>query len=394
MLSSLRGVEDLAILLFVSAICGLESFLREVLASGCDANIVCCYGYPDYSYHPVPALSTAAGRGHVDIATILLDHGASLYGKRPEKYVGYDPQTQPLFSACQGGHIEIVKLLLDHGLDIKKAENEGKSAVIAAIKFPQNIDLLLSRGAGGHAHFYDERANPMTTAIKSGCISSIQVLLDHNVPVGPSDLFVWNENLIGESSKSKDGPVILDLLAAHGVVAEADDRDAQQSLRDTIARGGAEVTEFFLKRGFDPNLKWDGHSSYSRSYLKDALRAENEEAAEATIAVLLRYGADINNLEGYRHNFMAFYGESKFLNYYARLLLDRGANPLPESRFGLSLLDFATENNFKAFLREVLRYIDAQNLPFTDIQRNFSFVESHPEIQKNWPAMNIWESFY
>ncbi|KAJ5834134.1 hypothetical protein N7447_000160 [Penicillium robsamsonii] len=388
-----KGGEDLAILLLVSALCGLESLLREILASGCDANIVCCHAYPDYSSQSRPALSAAAGRGHVDIATILIEHGASLYGKKPAKYTGYDSQTQPLFSACRGGHIEIVKLLLDHGLDLEKAENERKSAVIAGIKFPQIIDLLLSRGAEGQAHFYNEKANPMTTAVKSGGISSIQVLLDHNVPVGPSAFFAWNENLIGEASKTKDGPVILDLLAAHGVVAQADDRDAQQSLRDTIVRGGAEVTEFFLKRGFDPNLKWDGHSSYSRSYLEDALKAKHLEAAEATIVVLMRYGADINNLEGYQHNFMAFDGELKCLNY-ARLLLDRGANPLPEHRFGLSLLEFAAKNNFKAFLREVLRYIDAQNLPFIDIQRNFSLVESHPKVRGNWHAMNIWESFY
>ncbi|KAJ5385473.1 hypothetical protein N7517_003384 [Penicillium concentricum] len=387
-----KGGDDLAILLFVSALCGLESLLREILASGCDVNIVCRCDYPDYSSWPRPALSAAAGRGRVDIATILLEHGARLYGEEPDEKRGYEPKYQPLFSACRGGHIEAVKLLLDHGLDLKKAETERNSAVIAAIGFPQIIDLLLSRGAEGQARFYNDKANPMTEAVRSGGIASVQVLLGHNVPVEPAFL-TRNESLIGEASKSKDGPAMLDLLAAHDVVAQADDKHAQQVLQATIRRGGAAVTEFFLKRGFDPNLKLYEHSGNSKSYLEDALAANNQKAAEATIDVLLRYGADINDLQGYSHNFILCQAESKCLSY-VRLLLDRGANPLPENRFGLSLLEFAAKNNYKAFLREVLRYIDAQNLPFADIQRNFSLVESHPEVRKNWHAMNIWESFY
>jgi hypothetical protein len=123
------------------------------------------------------------------------------------------------------------------------------------------------------------------------------------------------------------------------------------------------------------------------------LKANDLEAAEATITVLLRYVADIKNLEGYEINFMAFEGESKCVNH-ARLLLDRVANPLPENIFGLSLLEFAAKNNFKKLLREKMRCIGAQNLPFSDISRNFSLVESPPEVQKNWHAMKIWESFY
>jgi ankyrin repeat protein len=384
------GTEDLTILLFVSAICGIESLLQEILASGFDANMVCSYSYPNLSSEPRPALSAAAERGRVDIATILLEHGARLYREEEDDY---DPQYQPIFSACQGGHIEIVRLLLEYGLDLKKAESAGNSTVISAMGFPLIIDLLLSRGADGQAQFSEDRANPMTEAVSSGHIASMQVLLDHNVPVEPSIFFALNQSLIGEASKGKDGPAILDLLAVHGVVALAGDRNVQQVLREAVQRGDAKVTEFFLKNGFDPNLKWDGDPRYSRSYLEDALRAEDQEAAEATITVLLRYGADIRYLQGYQGNFLAFKGESKCLRY-AQLLLDRGANPLPENRFGLSLLRFAAENNFKTFLREILRYISAQNLPFTDIHRNFSLVESNPEVRNNWHAMNIWESFY
>jgi hypothetical protein len=132
----------------------------------------------------------------------------------------------------------------------------------------------------------------------------MQVLLDHNVPVEPSIFFALNQSLIGEASQVKDGPAIF--LAVHGVVALAGDRDVQQVLREAVQRGDAKVTEYFLKNVFDPNLKWDGDPRHSRSYLEDALRAEDQEAAEATITVLLRYGTDIRNLQGYQHNFYAF----------------------------------------------------------------------------------------
>ncbi|KAJ6092219.1 hypothetical protein N7467_004188 [Penicillium canescens] len=300
-----KGGEDLTILLFVAALCGLECLLREILASGCDANSICDYGYPNLSCWPRPALSAAAQTGRVDIATILLEHGASLYGEEDE-YMDYDPEYQPLFSACRGGHIEVVKLLLDHGLDLRKAETKDKSAVIAAMGFPQIIDLLLSRGADGEAQFRGDGADLMTKAVSSGHIASIQVLLDHNVPVKPSVFFALNESLIGEASIAEEGSAILNLLAVHGVMPLAENTDAQLALREPIGRGSAEVTEFFLKRGFDPNCKWDGHPLYSRSYLEDALNAEDLENAEATISVLLRYGADIRDLQGYQYNFSCF----------------------------------------------------------------------------------------
>jgi ankyrin repeat protein len=391
------GTEDVAILLSVSAFCGIESLLRETLASGCDANMICSFSYPNLSSAPRPALSAAAERGHVDIATILLEHGARLYRKEEDdEDPEYEPiftACQPIFAACQGGHIETVELLLDYGLDLKEAERGGKSTVISAMGFPLIIDLLLSRGADGQAQFSEDRSNPMTEAVSSGHIASIQVLLDHNVPVEPSIFSVSNQSLIGEAINGKDGPATLDLLAVHGVVALAGDRDVQRVLRGAVQRGHAKATEFFLKNGFDPNMKWDGDPRYSRSYLEDALRAEDQEAAEATIDMLLRYGADIRNLQGYQHNFYAFEGESKCL-CYAQILLDRGANPLPENRFGLSLLEFTAVNNFKTFLREILRYISAQNLPFAVIHRNFALVKSNPKVRKNWHVMNIWESFY
>ena len=260
-----KGGEDLTILLFVAALCGLESLLWEILVSGCDANSICDYGYPNYSCWPRPALSAVAQTGRVDIATILLEHGASLYGEEDE-YMDYDPECQPLFSACRGGHIEVVKLLLDHGLDLRKAETKDKSAVIAAMGFPQIIDLLLSRGADGQAQFRGDGANLMTKAVRSGHIASIQVLLDHNVPVLPSVFFALNESLIGEASIAEEGSAVLDLLVLHGVMPLAENRDAQLALRETIRRGSAKVTELFLKRGFDPNFKWDGHSIQDRTW--------------------------------------------------------------------------------------------------------------------------------
>ncbi|CAI7654589.1 unnamed protein product [Penicillium bialowiezense] len=372
-----KGGEDVNILLFVAALRGLESLLREILASGCDANSFCDWGYANLSAEPRSALSAAAQTGRVDIATILLEHGANLYGYEPlDEYANYDPEYQPLFSACRGGHIEVVKLLLDHGLDLKKAETERQSSVIAAMGFPQIINLLLSRGADGQGQFPLDDADPMTKAIRSGHLACIQVLLNHNVPVKPSAFFALNESPISEASKADYEPAILNLLAEHTEIPLPENKDMQEALRKPIQRGSAEVTEFFLQRGFDPNSKWAGHPRFSRSYLEDALHASDPKDAEATISVLLRYGADIRDLQNYPP------------------ADNRGANPLPESPFGLSLLEFAARTNSKTFLRGILRYIDAQNLPFADIQRNFSLVASNAEVQKNWHAMNIWKSFY
>lgn len=90
-------------------------------------------------------LRNAAGGGHLEIVTLLLERGAD--PNLPEE--GIAPRGHALHSAVCHGHIEIVRLLLEHGahpnVEIESSA-DTLSAAIARANRPM-IDLLCSYGA-------------------------------------------------------------------------------------------------------------------------------------------------------------------------------------------------------------------------------------------------------
>ncbi|KAJ3334301.1 hypothetical protein HDU93_008026 [Gonapodya sp. JEL0774] len=87
--------------------------------------------------------STSSGRA--DVVRFLLTLGANV-NPRSRGYYHYPHEDGPLQTAALGGHVEVVSMLLDHGADIHFLDNmalwlavrEGKAAVVR---------LLLKRGA-------------------------------------------------------------------------------------------------------------------------------------------------------------------------------------------------------------------------------------------------------
>lgn len=71
------------------------------------------------------ALILAAGKGELEIATLLLDAGAS-------NNVGQNGNRTAVIKATISGHTEIVELLLDHGAAIPAAEGNEWMALINA----------------------------------------------------------------------------------------------------------------------------------------------------------------------------------------------------------------------------------------------------------------------
>ena len=88
----------------------------------------------------------AAARGHADICSLLLEHGADLEGH------GYLDQT-PLHLASLTGKLEAVRCLLDHGANIDSRMRNGWTPLHRAVskKRIQVVRFLLERGADANA---------------------------------------------------------------------------------------------------------------------------------------------------------------------------------------------------------------------------------------------------
>lgn len=114
-----------------------------------------------------------------------------------------------------------------------------------------------------------------------------------------------------------------------------DDQSTKYGLARAASRGETAVVQYFLDQGCDPNAKYN-----DMSYLDIAVSADDSEAAIATLDLLLRCGADINQVTGHYDD----YYENEFPDGKSHLLSEgeresrivrfldvRGVDPHPDS---------------------------------------------------------------
>lgn len=83
-------------------------------------------------------LACAAERGYVEIAKLLLAHGA-------DANHGNNQGVTPLMKAARGGSVEIVDEMLKHGADVHRASKLGETALMWAASGPgDNLPLAIS----------------------------------------------------------------------------------------------------------------------------------------------------------------------------------------------------------------------------------------------------------
>jgi ankyrin repeat protein len=358
-----RG-EDLAVLLLVAAACGFEELLEKVLRARCRPDKICAPCRPWFFKESDTALFWAVERGDIKTATLLLEKGAKCNKTRTWN----DP---PLTRACRSGNTDMVALLLKHGVNENKIGWKDTPALVAAMPFPSIVDMLLERGADCQVTFGSDKFTPIECAIRSGNVAMVQRLLDHGVPLEICEAVTGRTM---PTSAAVGGAPMLQFLHPYGVIPVPSDRDAQYAMPAAVRRGDSLTTEYFLNRGFDPNSDLGKVREYSfydlniRSYLGSAAEARDPVATGATLDVLLHYGADIDKLEELPCCWSRHLSHKKTRLVSLRLLLERGANSLPEHKFGLSMLTEAAERNRKEAIQLLLTHAEKRALTLDDLQ--------------------------
>lgn len=95
----------------------------------------------------ITPLHNAAGKGHVGICKLLLDHGADIFAKDFQRFT-------PIDIATQCGHAEVVKLLLEHGGSTYSDQSEcSETPLYWASRDGREevVRILLEHGAGSEA---------------------------------------------------------------------------------------------------------------------------------------------------------------------------------------------------------------------------------------------------
>jgi ankyrin repeat protein len=216
-------------------------------------------------------LCQAAGSNDMEIATTLLEHGASPNYPSDEGMA--------LLVACAAGNMEMAKLLVQHGADVNQKSDYTESGAISAAARSGHFELvkwLISKGAD-----IDTTPNPLIEAASIGNEDIVKILLDNGAST---------EGLEGGimCSAAESGNVALaKLLIETGINVKALG-GMYNSLIHAVQSGNIEMVSLIIDTGFDINDEGIGSPA-----LCTAIEIEEFEIAD----YLIEKGADVHVLD-------------------------------------------------------------------------------------------------
>ena len=202
------------------------------------------------------ALYLASSRGYAEAIRTLIDSGADPNAKCYDlDEDGYVVRWTPLLVASRNGSLEIARMLLIHGADLNYQDQLCRGPLLVASRHPSK-DLA--------RFFLDHGANPDT----SDCIGNNalhRVSIDGNVAAvmlfleyGANVDAAGNEGWTPLHYAAREGHLeVLRLLLDHGADANARTDNHRTALRLATAHGHMQIVEALLKCGAHPPVRSD-----------------------------------------------------------------------------------------------------------------------------------------
>lgn len=270
-------------------------------------------------YEEVSAMHLAAENGHVDVITLLLEHGADvnqvdregvtpvllaakrghlealrLLFKNGGDLNALDAFGLPLHYAALGNHTNVVKFLLEKGSNIFSRTSENDETILHLASSLELVSFLVEHGADIRARdvFYH---TPLHSAAKNGQTDTINYLLDQGASVNARAISGMDQGY---------SPLYSALRCGHAVAAKLlieRGTNFQYTPEENVSKFlNAHLLSLAAKHGFadvlqlllDKGIPVDAIKEDDETALMEAARAGQCKA----VTVLLDRGADINGL--------------------------------------------------------------------------------------------------
>ena len=222
------------------------------------------------------ALHYAASCGMHEIATFLIvEHSQDVNAR------GFVRKETPLHVAVRRGHIEVARVLLEHGADTEARDNHGRTPLLRASR-DGHIELarvLLKHGANTEARD-KENSSPLDNATEGGHVEFAQILLDHGADVNARDKEGTTSLHWASAMRQTEVALVL--------IRRGADLEARTKRNETLLHvaEGEEVTRLLLEQGADANALGDENGT--------PLHAASKMGRVGPARILLEHGANPN----------------------------------------------------------------------------------------------------
>ena len=185
-------------------------------------------------------LHLASREGHVDVARLLIEHGADSAAQSKDG-------TTPLHRASERGHVDLVQLFIEDGADPAAQRRDGTTPLHKA-SFRGHVDLaqlLIEHGADVAAQ-NKHGTTPLHQAAELGHVDVARLLIEHGADAAAQS----KDGMTPLYQASFQGHVdVARLLIEHGADVEAQSKDGTTPLYQASFQGHADVARLLLEHG-------------------------------------------------------------------------------------------------------------------------------------------------
>ena len=261
----------------------------------------------------------------------------------------------PLLAAVGRGHVEVAELLLKHGADIDVREATGKTMLLIAIFWFDDSDFLsdivgflLTHGADVNARD-DTFSSPLHWAEELyGARQVVTILLKHGADINSQDnngktpLHRLVETKMYDD-KDEDDSNHVRLLLEHGAEVDRRDKSNQTPLLLAMKWSRFESARILIEHGADVNT--ESKSGKTPLYILLSASSINDEVDVLDHALLLlKYGAEVN--KRYKGNQTPLHlAIRRNLFGLVGILLVHGADAIAENDDGQTPLHILSESD-------------------------------------------------